>query len=88
MTSQLDNSRIRVSLIGIAAIGFYLELKKSMEESGGTQESLKKRVTLMTKNETGVFAVNAGDAKKAVVCCRPVKPVPAGTPVPVGGDLA
>ncbi len=114
-----------VLLIGIAAIDFYLELKKSMERSGGTQEPFWARcvedaiiiaakkdlkdvavsakgnvlckfdrigrgseevcyIDDRTLNETRVFAVKAGDVKKAVVCYRPVKPVPAGTPVPVG----
>ncbi|WP_456369144.1 hypothetical protein [Geoglobus sp.] len=117
---------VGVLLIGIAAIGFYLEIKKSMERGGGIQEPLWARcvenaiiitaredlsdVVVSAKgeelcrfdrivkgseevcyldgstlNETRVFVVEAGDVKKAVVCYQPVKPVPAGTPVPVGG---
>ena len=117
---------VGVLLIGIAAIGFYLEIKKSMERGGGIQEPLWARcvenaiiitaredlsgVVVSAKgeelcrfdrivkgseevcyldkkslNETRVFVVSAGEIKKAVVCYQPVKPVPAGTPVPVGG---
>ncbi|WP_456477753.1 hypothetical protein [Geoglobus ahangari] len=118
---------IGVLLIGIAAIGFYLELKKSMERGGGVQEPFWARcvedaiiitaredlkdvvvsargeelcrfdsigrgseevcyINTSILNETRVFVVKAGDLKKAVVCYQPVKPVPLGTPVPVGGD--
>ncbi|AKG91940.1 hypothetical protein GAH_00725 [Geoglobus ahangari] len=118
---------IGVLLIGIAAIGFYLELKKSMERGGGVQEPLWARcvedaiiitaredlkdvvvsargeelcrfdsigkgseevcyINTSILNETRVFVVRAGDLKKAVVCYQPVKPVPLGTSVPVGGD--
>ncbi|MBE8538959.1 hypothetical protein [Geoglobus acetivorans] len=117
---------VGVLLIGIAAIGFYLELKKSVERGGGIQEPLWARcvenaivitaredlsdVVVSAKdkelcrfdsigkgseevcyldgsvlNETRVFVVEAGNVKKAVVCYQPVKPVPLGTPVPVGG---
>ena len=115
-----------VLLIGIAAIGFYLELKKSTERGSTISEPLWARcvenaiiitaredlsdVVVRAKgvelcrfdriakgseevcyldgrslNETRVFVVEAGNVKKAVVCYQPVKPVPAGTPVPVGG---
>ncbi|NOY11243.1 MAG: hypothetical protein GXO67_03995 [Archaeoglobi archaeon] len=118
---------IGVLLIGVAAIGFYLELKKSMERGGGVQEPLWARcvenaiiitaredlkdvvvsargeelcrfdsigrgseevcyINTSILNETRVFVVRAGDLKKAVVCYQPVKPVPLGTPVLVGGD--
>lgn len=114
-----------VLLIGIAAIGFYLELKKSIERGGTSPEPLWARcvenaiiitareelrdvvvkakgkelcrfdsigrgseevcyLDSNTLNETRVFVVEAGKVKKAVVCYQPVKPVPAGTPVPVG----